>query len=332
MTSSRRAVRPYRGVHKFQQAIGGFRLRVTNREMEPGHRVVLQSTEVMAAPVALFLAPDNDAFADTITALHEACSEANVPPESLELAVVGKARRVRLAEVLWRKPLSDVAEEDRVLNFATGDTASRPPSLSCPHSGCDIAVYVALKDQLEKMPLRPWQRGTWLGRIEFAISSELGESGPVPIPLGPIERERLNLEKDALRFFQVDSALTAGSDDIEYYVDEDLLERMAENPHSPGSRVLQRELYIYAMSCLVWQASAELAGEHMIHGVGDLADSVIGLLLRRAAAAAPDDERSSLEDRLFRLLRDHPVELITMVEARTPGLKKHWAQALAGDK
>lgn len=328
MSSETRTFRPYANLAGFQNTLNQIRLNVGGRSLEPDGRVVLSAQEALSTSVDLVFSADDAGFVSFREQLIEASIAAALPGNAVSLVAVVRSRRLREAEVIHlMSDLEDSAAE-RVLRIGSPDQENRIAAFCAPYGGSDITIYALLNRDLKAEPLRPHHKGTWLAKIRFDLSTELRDIGFSPTPLDDQTRDELGLGKGTMRYLRVDDALLAEPESIEFYVDEELLTRLADQPHTPGARALQRELAIYAMSAIIHRASLQVTTHDSVSAASDLTGTVLGVLLEQLSQNA--DNKAEQLDALFNLLREDPVRLVALVENYTPDLHRYWAEAIAG--
>jgi hypothetical protein len=218
--------------------------------------------------------------------------------------ILGSSPYLRFTEELRRMPLEDLESLRGGLNLTPGDSP-RPRSLSLPHNGSLIELAILLSRQLEPKPGLPHRKGTWLARIKFRLASPTEGLGFSPIPLTAELRDQLKLDKQTATFARVnpgqpDIRDAMNLDDfVEYYVDEQLLNRMSANPRHPQSALAQTELFLGAVDFLVMS----LRGTDWLNDLkfSEVDGGLVGKLTRIIANESPGEL-----ERAFALLKDDP--------------------------
>lgn len=303
-----------------QAALDGVVLSVGGERVDPGGRVNTTAQSFLTAEVALLFGSDGDEAEARLKDIRIGVEEAGVDVDDVELLVVGSTGRLKLAEVLWQVALED-AGDDRVVRLAHG--TKRPDCLRSPFGGCRLDLYVCLRRHLPKKPLRPSRKGTWLGRCQFTISTDLGEIGFTPIPLDEETRDKLGLSSATLRYAEIEDPLDPDTtdDSVRLYVDAELLALLAMSPTTSGSKSFQRQLYLDAMTALVIEASRLLNEVPALPGIDQIEGSLLDRLLNRAVGDDGDGHQSEKEA-LMHMIRDKPMQFIAQIETWVPGLKK----------
>src|SRR5690606_15842814 len=145
-------------------------------------------------------------------------------------------------------------------------------------------VSFCLADEQPPRPLRPRRRGTWLGRVRFKLSTQLGELGFTPRRLTSEKRAELDLPDTTIRYVEVDptALLDEELDDaIDLYVDETILAYLGQAPDSASARSFQRQLFVDVVSAVV-RAAPKVEGFDTL----ELAQMEESILFRIVDAAA----------------------------------------------
>lgn len=326
MSSERRTVRPYRGVRRVQAALEEVKLRLGDRTLEDGSRISVPVTTYIADRLEIVFTPDDDAFSLWRKELTEAVEGTGVAPEDAAVILLTSSTRLKTAEVAWQKTLPQLEACARHEVVATAN--DRPETLNAPFGGCHAQLLVVLNRDLEPRPLRPHRRATWLARTNYKIVTDLGEIGFTPLPLTDEERERLELGPNALRFVEVDSAIDPerAEDSLSVYVDEEVLAQLAANVTTPGAKSFQMQLFLDAMSTIIYTASAELK-EDNAHSFSDAEESLLGRLLSKMSEREGDVDRD-LAEKYWGDVREHPARVAAHVESWLPDFRKKLTTAI----
>jgi hypothetical protein len=328
MSRERRIVRPYQGVDGFQMFLDDVRVEFGDRQIYASGLATASASDFMTQHVALLLADDElgrDRFAQGLMSV---CDDAALKANDLEIVVVLRTPRLKLATLAWRCRLDELSTVEPRVDLS-GDT--RPAPLRAPIGGCTISVYIALHSEIPPEPLKPWRRGTWLARTHHKIRTNINEIGFTPLELTDEERQQHQLPPATLRFAVVEDPLNPdnGPESIRLYIDSDILSMLATNPRSGAAKALQTELYLSAMSAAVTESSRCLSADTSIH-FDDIDGSIAARLIDIAVGDAPPKERGDHEQRFLGLLRNYPATFLAHIEARIPDFRKSTVSNLQG--
>lgn len=332
MSTEIRSFRPFRGLEKAEELAASLRLVVNDTRLEPGQRLQLPVQEFLTASVAVEVAEDG-AGASPADRLRSAAAAAGVAEQNLGLVVIAKSARLKLADIVETWDVTNVAVLSE--GFKIASPVERPAALQAPFGGCSIEAYVCLLAEEPKAVLRPWRAGTWLGSASFRLETTAGSVGFTPLPLDDPRREQLGLDKQVMRFAEIEEVGLvgdAGDDVIKLWVDAELLSMLALYPRLPASRALQRQLFIDAMQSIIVVAST--SQEVRQASASDIEDTLLGRFLEwLAGVGAGSSEQDRLQARADGLQRlsSGPLHMMTAVEARVgKALKKDLLEAITG--
>ena len=161
--------------------------------------------------------------------------------------------------------------------------------------------------------------------MNFSISTSVAESGFTLLPLTDDRRQELGLPKGTLRYIEVDDPTdpAIGQDGITFWLDEEILARLGM-VDSSGTRWLQRQLFIDAMSAIVREGlrSHDLDRRSLADLDGTLLARVVDLV---AGAHGTVPKRAEA----FEQLINDPGRFVASIEHRVPDFKKDLANTLA---
>lgn len=325
MASERFDVRPFRRATAFDRVLAGCSMLFGQTRVEPGRRGVVSPTRFQTEQVRLRLAPSAKALHRVATALTEAAAELDIAPDELEMVLVASTPRLKLAEIVWRCPLSDLWSGSHDIKIGDGDT--RPAALQAIHGGAQFDLYLALSVEQQRRPLHPWRKGTWLARARFTFSTGLDGISFTPIRMTEEVRSHLGLPSGVVRYIDIDDPLLPGTDrsSVRLYVDEALLADVARAPRTPIARSFQRDLFLSAVSAIANEAALAIARSGKLPTLDEIEGSLVDRLLRRAAGP-PDDpaeHRRALEYHLNVLARQ-PEMFRSHAETWIADLLKDW--------
>ena len=333
MSSEMRVVRPFRGLDGFQKFLDGVELHVDGNVMEAGSGLTISRGAVTTSAVEIQLAPSDEALEKGVDELRSALEASGLPAESVELVAVSSTPRLRLVHVDRLLMLDRLEELPLAIKIA--GTADRPQPLLAPWGGYRIDVLAVLTNDLDEMPLRPWRKGTWLGRARFQVSSQSGDHGFPTLPLTKEKRVEFHLSDDVLRYVHVAEDLLdqdQGGEAVELYVDETLLAHLSMSPNSDAARSFQAQLFLDTMTAVLYSASRMLSQEPRTFD--DIKDTLVGRVLE--GIAPPKDKGASAEqyatvlDQQVDQLRDRPALVVASVEAGIGKFREYLKSTLVG--
>jgi hypothetical protein len=330
MSSEVRIVRPFVGVERFQAILDSWTVRIGPDEIGAGDRALVGSSNYLGIKPVLEMAPGEDEAQEVRDEARLAAEELGFSPDDVELLVVASTPFLRLADIAYRKPLS---ASDAVLPSVVLGTDVQLRALQAPNGGCDLDVFFVLAHQVDAKPLAPSRKGTWLGRAQFSIRTELGELGFTPIPLGADERRQLELPDDAIRYVEVspqDLMSEELSDVVKLYVDESLLAHLNQAPNSWAARAFQRQLYLDVMSAVVRAAARmdEFDGLQL----SDLDNTFLGRIVDAAADLRKGESKETAQqhrEAALHCLKHQPERFMAALEAKVAP-REDWKTAIGG--
>ncbi len=315
MSSETRVIRPYTGVDRFQQILDGFRLRCGPDEIEPGTSRSIPSSYFLETPVVL-LSPSEIDLPILRAAAVAAATEVGLEATDIDLVVSASTPYLRLLDVVYRANLGlpDAIPESVTL------TSGQTRALQTPSGGLDLEVCFALNQSLSPRALRPHRLGTWLGRVNFSLRTELGELGFTPRPLTKEEKTALGLPPETVRFVRVDaSALMADdmADAVEFYVDEVVLAVLNSGPNTAGARTFMRQMFMDMMAAIVQTVRSNDVADIKVADLelSDVEGTVLGRVLYAAAGTLPREGREIRRQIALDQLKNEPQLLLSHLEA-----------------
>lgn len=323
MSSETRVIRPYVGGDEFQQCLSNAVLVCAEQRVEGGGEVSASLDEYLNYRFSLQLPPVS------LDDLRSGAEALGVSLADIDLLVLVLAPRLRFVDVVFQSSLDRLPAlpNDIPLKKLADTEGPGPRAFSAPHGGADVRIYFALNTELERRPLLPWRKGTWLGMLEFRVRSDLSGSGFVPVRLTDVDRERFGLPRDVSRFvtledhdpFEPDAADSA----LKLYVDGDLLDRLAVAASTPVGKHIQRQLFLDAASAVVVAAQARLRTQPSLRtqDVDDYRGSLVHRMVELVAGRGNDESTRAARQIAFSQLCDAPMTFLAHVEAKT-GMRK----------
>lgn len=312
MALENRDVRPFKDLHKVQSWLQeNVELIVRPRdgngdalEVEPNGTLRLDPNSIVTSDLRLSIG-DQVTIGSMLESADAFARELGAKDSSLfSVVIYTSTHYLKFTDELRRLSLGDLEELRGGLSL-TPSEVSRPRGLSLPHNGFQIELAVILNSHLRQRPGLPFRLGTWLARIKFRIASPTEGLGFSPIPLTDELRADLRLDKQTATFARVNPAqpdirdATNLDDFVEYYVDEQLLNRMSANPRHPQSALVQTEIFLGAVNFLLMSLrGADWLDELTL---AEVDEGLIGKLLRIVAT-----ESTGELARAFAILKSEP--------------------------
>ena len=318
MSSETRTIRPYRGVDHFQGALNACKLHVGQRVVEGGSRVSLTHNEYVNEVCRVTLADDDHELHEVRARLTDGLGDLRLASSDVELVVLATSPRLKMVDVVFANRLDEMPTIPRVLEFT-----ERPRALAAPNGGCDLRVYFCLARELPPKALHPYRKGTWLGRQEYILRSDLAGVGFFPVRLTDELRTELGLDSNTTRFAAIDDDTSVFSrevapDAVKLYIDDGLLDRLAVAAYTPMGKQLQRQMFLDAAWAISIKTTAELAsGDIAVHAdvdehTGSLVHSLVAMLGGRSGS----NEAINARNDQFKILVEEPARFVANLEAK----------------
>lgn len=320
MTTEQRVVRPFHHLGEVQQWLNGVRIELGGHVTQANRSVSVAVESFLAERAALALADDDQHWQVRRKQLDDLMAAIPIEKSALDLVAVTTAPRLHVTEVALARGLEEVLGGERAVALSQ---PRRPMALSAPFGGCIVDIAIVLNRDLRPKGLLPHRQGTWLGKVTCRITTDLGQIGFTPIPLTDDVRREHALPERTLRLIttervtdpeiDADTALTV-------YVDHELLAQLTAEPRSRGSRTLQMQLFLDAMTAVVHAASREIAAGEGSTTFSEAQDSLLGTLIRQMAAR---DNEIDIEvaERMWSTVRHVPDRAVALIEGWLPEFK-----------
>ncbi len=321
MTSEQRVVRPYAGLESVQRRLTRLRLEFAGQSLSASGRLSVAVTVFLAERITIVTGSDEQQRRTNVAELLEAVEQAGFAAHQVDLALVLGAPRLRVQQVAWRTPIDELDRHGQRIDV--GGAGARPVALAAPFGGCDATLAVVLADDLDPRPLRPFRRGTWLARTHHRIATDLGQIGFTPIPLTEEVRAEHELPARTLRLITAERVTDPEMDpdaSLTVYVDQEVLAQLAAEPRSRGSRSLQMQLFLDAMTAVVHAGSREIAAGEGSDTFLDAQESLLGSLVRQMAARE-DEVDMELAQHYWTTVKNQPERAVALIEGWLPDFK-----------
>lgn len=253
MASEARQLRPFETLDGAQASLDEL-VQITGHEPEKvaayaGQTLLSEHDPYRSGPFVLWFGRsqgDNQRLARAV--VDDVRQQFDDCPGAVRLVVSLHNSRLKMTDVVFDRAITDPGSIPLAIDLhEVGEAKVRPRPLQTPGDGCRVVVELLLgRDLTERRPLRAWRKGSWLARVNFAISTSGAFSGPRPRPLTEAVRNEYALSPRTVHFSHVFAsgetvlAAEAFDDVMNFYVDEDLLDRVREHPFAGWSHRLQR--------------------------------------------------------------------------------------------
>lgn len=320
MTTEQRIVRPFHNLADVQHWLNGVGVEIGGHRAQANRSLSVAVESFVAERASLSLAVDDGHWRTRQNQLSDLVAGLPIDMTALDLVAVTTAPRLHVCEVAFTGSLANIIAGQRSVALVSD---RRPTALSAPFGGCIIDIAIVLNRDLRPKGLLPYRRGTWLAKVTCRITTDLGQIGFTPIPLTDDIRREHALPERTLRLIttervtdpeiDADTALTV-------YVDQELLAQLTAEPRSRGSRTLQMQLFLDAMTAVVHAASREIAAGEGSTTFSEAQESLLGTLIRQMAARDNEIDIDAAE-RLWATVRHIPDRAVALIEGWLPEFK-----------
>jgi hypothetical protein len=321
MSTEHREIRPFDSVRLLEDFLNGMQLHVGDIALSPGESKALETDVYLRVGIGLNVGKSQSEIEALLQKLaaDETMSELDLTVDDLEFVVVASSPFLKIVDFIERSPLSELVAIGAMIDVS-GDP--RCDALLSPNSGCDIDVMICLSRPKKKAPLRPWRRGTWLSRISFSISTEQALTGFTPRPMDAAKKKELGIAPSTARYITMSSSpLDEGvsEDEVEMWIDADLLAQMSAMPKSKGSMALQRQIFVDAVSAIIYSAQkpSDDADVPLLKSCTwpDIEKSLLGRVISALAPNSKDPaERLLNQTAYLEMVRNDPAKFLTFAE------------------
>ena len=316
MASEHRSSRPYSGLRKCQKAFQETVLRVGDVEVAHNGSRQVSPTEFLNERFQISFGEDKETFATLVSELETAANTHGISSDDLEIVVIASCTYWKVTEELFSASLDEFTALDGP-NVTLAGRHDRERPLTFTAKTLRIEAGCLLSKTIEKRPLRPFRKGTWLAKTHYAINPGQDFEGFEPKPLDAPARSDLKIEEheQTQRFMDVkadptDPATT--DEDFGLYVDELTLRSLEENPRTLGTSLMQRILGMDMARAIIYRASKAINDGPK--SMGDIKNSVFDNVLD---AFSRDDKGAVSEDtkeKLFANVKATPEIFVSCVE------------------
>ena len=283
-------------------------------DCEPWATLRIEPRTLATAGISLYIDKDEAILHLAAIAKSFATQIGAVDENDFSILIIGSTPFLKISDVLYKWTFSDLEKLRGGFSLIEADKP-RPRSLQTPHSGFTIELAVVLNRHLPIKVGFPVRLGTWLARTKFSVANPAEGLGFTPLTLTDEIRDELGIRKQTathrqIREDQPDLRQADKLDDfVAFYVDKDMLDRLAANPRHAQSALKQTEIFIEAIDFLVMEFH-RLDDMHEIT-LSDVDNKLIGRLLRIVSTDDPSDLEAWLE-----VLKGEPSNFMAAVQAQ----------------
>lgn len=330
MSKESRTIRPFGGLAGIRNVLQDVVFLFGPEHCQAGATLTvnLQAAEFVARDAALQWAANETGLEHLKDELVAGAASVDIELEDLALCVIASTSYTKAAEQLLILPLTDLGALERVTPIK-GDGAQPTPLLSS-HHGFALSVYVVLARELERRPLRPFRRGTWLAQATFTVSTKLPRILFRPRPLTEEVRRRFELRIGTMRYLDVDDhdifeALAEQDGALDFYIDEEVLGRLNVAASTTVGAVIQLQLAQDLIAAVIHTAAADERFSSLT--LADIKGSIIDRIVHLAAGPSASEMQ---RERVFDAISKRPRWVIALAEDAI-GIKKLIALSLQGE-
>ncbi len=316
MSTEQRVIRPFSPLPGLDALAREIRLRVGPDELVDGERVLLTRDVYMHSPVSLVV-PEIREGGDAVAAIADELERRDLNFDDVGFAVTLYTRYLKILNFECRSTLTDWLNLETEVQVAT--PTARPPALQAPHGGCSVEAMFYLRSEKPRQPNRPWRFGTWLARSSFEIVTEDSLTGFIPKSLTAERKAAMKLAAKTVSYVSMggNSPLEpdCGIDDVELWIDADLLSRLSLMPLDKRSVALQTQFFMLTISEIVAAAVAD-AGLRLV-GWADIETSILGkvisILIPNKSSA---DARKSLGESYLDMIKGDSQRFMSFIQEK----------------
>lgn len=277
MSTEQRDIRAIGTSPAIEGLLHGATLWVGDVELARDERLVLEEDVFLNTSVSLDLGTREQLDIALVKAQAE-LKPLNLALEHLEFVVTLSSGYLKICELRHRMPLSDLSTVGPRLKLSE---PPRPLGLRSPRAGCTIEASIYVASQRPSHPLRPWRMGSWLARSTWSLVTDHGFGGFTPKPMDAQKKKEFGLPPSAVRYVVVpeEATMELGSteEQVELWIDADLLARISLNPKSKPARLLQLQFFVDTVAAVV--DAATRAPSFSALSWKDLEDTLLGRVI-----------------------------------------------------
>ena len=305
MSSESRVLRPFNVDKRLEEALRLAQFSYGDLRCAAGERVLVEDGRFGMRPPILEWCPEQH-FAQFKRDLALGAVDTHIDKALLCLAVTARSAYLKMCELVYCHPLSDLERLERRVRLDHGPDGSRRRVFCAETHGAVVDAYIALRRPVKPRPFTPSRSGAWFGRASFRIECQSDAELFRPQPLDDEERARLGLADGAMRFLELDAdSLTVPLTEADVptlWVDEQLLTDLDRHGRSAVAQHIQRQLALDVIAGVVFEF-ARSRDEDATMLYEDLKDSLIGKVVRLLAGTRADDAQ---RDNMVKRCRNDP--------------------------
>ena len=270
----------------------------------------LEPKTYLTADITLRISPDADidSFTSGLTKYAKLIGSGK---QVLSIMLFGSSSFLKFSDELCRWSVSEFERSGDGYKIASTGP-SRPRAAKTAHNGASFELAVVLQQQLGSVVGMPWRLGTWILRSSFSLGNPLEGFGFTPLPLTKEKRIELGIGPETFKFAKKsdfnDLFESETLDDyIEFYVDEEILNRLSAAPRNAQSAFIQTEIFLSAIEFVVLAASTDR--DLQDKSLQEISGTLVDKLLRAISTERVDDL-----NKWFSLLKNDPQKFLTKYE------------------
>ena len=298
MSKETRTVRPFHTA-TLGAILDGIVFRFGEKECSAAGSILVDNPEEFTRSRGEIIWAQEHEFDEFKRALVEGAADLGIELSALGLFVTASTTYLKRTQEVFRCPLNNLESLERVTLITPRD---RPVALQTGFHGAVLDTYLVLLRELEKLPLFPWRKGTWISRAKFRVDVEKGADMYRLTRLNDAKRVELGISPRAIRYVDLgDTNILAPYGDFappRFYVDEECLAQLDARHSSPIGVALQAQLVQDFIAAVLWYSAAnddecELDSKSW----EDIEDSLLGRVLRFIAgpSASAEDKKTLLK-------------------------------------
>jgi hypothetical protein len=275
--------RPYEGVDSLSDALSLSEIELDGFKSGIG-RVALEGEvlPIQDGKVVIYFDSAN---------IQESIRELGIEPGSVRVACVGYGAVIAEKVSLLDAPIDSIESALEV------PLVGAPLIFGCM-AGFDVRVFLYMAQNNSSDTFAPKRAGTWLSHVEFSVRPLSALTRFSPSPMSEEDRKIFGLPKGCLTYVRVgDDLLEAESleEEVEVYVDADVLNLLQERLNEPVSAQIQLDLATTTLTAVISKiASIVRSGQSDLTFLEQGGRENAAALLLKAVASASSVSPSSV--------------------------------------
>ena len=295
--------RPFIGLSEMGSCLAETILRVGDSVFHPG-RIELSRDNFPLASASLEIYFSSD--------LPAHLASLGVSVSEVKLAVIAEGSVIADSEVVFEEPLDDVSSPISV------QLAGNPLVFDSPN-GFDLSVLLVLEKRQRSISPE-LEQGVWLALEQFQIAPYSTQNMFAPIPLDEQLRSAIGAPRGCLSFVRIGEDLLVAEtleDQVEIYVDLEVLRLLHEDPNAPLSQMIQLEMAVSVYSLMILKVASQLLEFSM---EDDQVERMLQLPIGRILADVGQSHKMQIK-RLVEIANSEPGLLKAIIEDHLKALK-----------